>query len=101
MGVTTKLSSETGRVTIGVSGRFDFELHQEFSQAYRQYPKGDKTYLVDLSGADYIDSSALGMLLQLRDHSDKSAGGVVLANGNHGVREILRMANFDKLFEIV
>jgi anti-anti-sigma factor len=100
MGITSKLSPDGRQVTITVSGRFDFETHQDFSDTYRQFPKGEKTYLVDLGNADYVDSSALGMLLQLRDHSDKAAGGVLLANANHGVREILRIANFDKLFEL-
>ena len=100
MGIVSKVSPDGRQVTIAVSGRFDFEAHQDFSKTYRQFPKGEKTYRIDLAGADYMDSSALGMLLQLRDHSDKAAGGVVLANANHGVHEILRIANFDKLFQI-
>jgi len=40
------------------------------------------------------------MLLQLRDYSDRAAGGVTLANSNAGIREILRIANFEKLFTI-
>ncbi len=54
---------------------------------------------MDLKGADYIDSSAMGMLLQLREYS-KSNKDVRLINGNDGIREILRIANFDKLFSI-
>jgi anti-anti-sigma regulatory factor len=46
-----------------------------------------------------MDSSAMGMLLQLRDHS-KRGNGVSLTNPNEGVSEILRIANFDKLFKI-
>jgi len=47
-----------------------------------------------------MDSSAMGMLLQLREHSDKQLGGVVLANGNESIQQILRIANFSKLFKI-
>ena len=43
-----------------------------------------------------MDSSAMGMLLQLRDYGAKDQS-MQLVNGNDGVREILRI-NFDKLF---
>ena len=39
------------------------------------------------------------MLLQLRDYGAKDQS-MQLVNGNDGVREILRIANFDKLFKI-
>lgn len=100
MTVTSNLSSDSGTVTIAVRGRFDFSTHQEFLKVYKQHPKGKKRFVVDLQQADYMDSSAMGMLLQLRDHSDKG-GAVRLVNGSDGIREILRIANFDKLFDIV
>ncbi|CAK0782102.1 hypothetical protein CCP4SC76_8170001 [Gammaproteobacteria bacterium] len=40
----------------------------------------------------------MGMLLQLREYSRQQE--VTLINGNEGIREILRIANFDKLFAI-
>ena len=99
MTISTATSPEQDEVTFHVSGRFDFSMHQEFIRAYKEFPKGEKTFVVDLKGADYMDSSAMGMLLQLREHGDKKAG-VRLVNGNDGIREILRIANFDKLFSI-
>ena len=100
MSITTTESADGTQVTILISGRFDFAMHQDFSKAYKQYPKGEKAYKVDLAEAEYMDSSAMGMLLQLREYSDKEAGGVTLANGNEGVKEILRIANFDRLFSM-
>lgn len=92
--------TESGnKVTIHVKGRFDFAAHQEFLGAYKSLPKGEKHFVVDLSGTDYMDSSAMGMLLQLREHGDKSKP-IELVNGNDGIREILRIANFDKLFKV-
>lgn len=99
MSVTSNLSIDGGTVTIVVCGRFDFSTHQQFLNVYQQHPKGEKRFVVDLQQAEYMDSSAMGMLLQLRDHSDKG-GAVSLVNGNDGIREILRIANFDRLFDI-
>ncbi len=92
-------SEDKSEVTIQVTGRFDFSSHQEFMGAYKGYQKGEKRYAVDLGDTEYMDSSAMGMLLQLREHS-RNGNSVSLTNANEGVREILRIANFDKLFEI-
>ncbi len=97
MAVNTNESGDV--VTIKVDGRFDFATHQDFQRAYKAYPKGEKQYVVDLAGTEYMDSSAMGMLLQLREHAD-SAKRIALNNGNEGIREILKIANFDKLFEV-
>ena len=93
------VSEENKEVTIQVSGRFDFSCHQDFAAAYKAFPKNERHFVVDLSSTEYMDSSAMGMLLQLREYSDK-AMPVALVNANQGVAEILRIANFDKLFTV-
>ena len=99
MSITSSVSGDGRVVTISVAGRFDFAVHQQFMLAYKEYPRGEKCFVVDLEKAEYMDSSALGMLLQLRDHGQQ-ADRVELINGNPGIREILHIANFDKLFRV-
>ena len=98
MGVKSSESGDT--VTIQVAGRFDFATHRDFVGTYKDIPKGAKKFVVDLANTDYLDSSALGMLLQLRQHARTDAA-VELRSGSEGVEEILRIANFDKLFKLV
>lgn len=99
MAISSTESDDGKVVTIHVSGRFDFAAHEAFLQSYRAYARGEKRYVVDLSDADYLDSSAMGMLLQLREYSE-NASDVELMNGNDTVRELLEIANFDKLFKV-
>lgn len=99
MSITTSVSDDGKVVTIHVSGRFDFATHQEFLRAYKEHPRGERSFVVDLKNAEYMDSSAMGMLLQLRDYGAKDRP-MELVNSNDGVREILRIANFDKLFKV-
>lgn len=99
MSVNTVETPNKNEVVIKVSGRFDFSCHQDFVKGYKAYPPGSKGYIVDLSHAEFMDSSAMGMLLQLREYGDKKAG-VSLVNGSESVKDILRIANFDKLFTI-
>ncbi len=100
MSITSEISADETTVTIKISGRFDFSTHQEFMQAYKAYPKGEKLFVVDLAQAEYLDSSAMGMLLQLREHSGNVDRKVVLKNANDAVRDVLAIANFEKLFQI-
>jgi anti-anti-sigma factor len=99
MSISSSVSADRKVVTISVNGRFDFAMHQEFMRAYRDFPGGEVHFVVDLTNVEYMDSSALGMLLQLREHGHKGRE-VELINGSQGVREILRIANFEKLFKV-
>jgi anti-anti-sigma factor len=98
MSITSAFSDDRRTVTIKVVGRFDFAAHQDFRRAFKEYPKGEKRFIVDLATTEYLDSSAMGMLLQLREHA--SGQTVELVNGNEAINEILRIASFDKLFRI-
>ena len=84
-----------GRIVIHVEGRFDFNCHQEFRRAY-EGAGAFREYVVDLMGTEYVDSSALGMLLVLREFA--AGAPVHVANSRPAVRRILHIANFHTLF---
>ena len=89
------------QINIKISGRFDFSCHKEFRDAYRNTPSGsENTYTIDMSGTEYVDSSALGMLLLLREHAGSEQGNVILKGCRNDVKDILVVSNFDKLFTI-
>ena len=102
MALTKKLSDGGQTLTISISGRFDFTLHKEFREAYTDANKsGDvKSYIIDLSSTDYMDSSALGMLLLLREYAGGDKGNIQIKNCNAEIKEILEISNFDRLFSI-
>ncbi|MDX2507148.1 MAG: STAS domain-containing protein [Gammaproteobacteria bacterium] len=89
------------KVNIVISGRFDFSSHKEFRDVYRNAPSGsDNEFIIDLSATDYIDSSALGMLLLLREHAGSDHAKIKLQACRDNVKDILIVSNFDKLFTI-
>lgn len=93
--------SEDGRVlTIRIEGRFDFSSHQSFRDAYEQAGPGVEQYIVDLSETTYLDSSALGMLLLLRDYAGGDGPAIRICNCSRDVRRILSISNFEQLFDI-
>jgi HptB-dependent secretion and biofilm anti anti-sigma factor len=88
--------------TVKLAGRFDFNCHREFRHACEQL-LGDaalREIQIDLGDVDYLDSSALGMLLMLRDKALATQKQVLLGNVRGNVRQVLDIANFGKLFEI-
>ncbi|MEJ2044284.1 MAG: STAS domain-containing protein [Reinekea sp.] len=87
-------------ITIKVSGRFDFSSHQEFRQIYESVPAEVTKYSVDMSEATYLDSSALGMLLLMRDHAGGDTAQIEIVNCNEDVKKILTISNFGQLFTI-
>jgi len=100
MSVTTEMSDDGRELVIGVSGRFDFSVHQDFRQAYEKTGDGADRYVLDMDHTEYLDSSALGMLLLLREFAGGSKSDVRIVNCGESVRKILSTANFQKLFDI-
>jgi anti-anti-sigma factor len=92
------VSADGSRVTIAVSGKFDFQLYDEFRASYAATAGKGVTYSVDLSETEYLDSSALGMLLLLREHAGGDASDIEITHASAEVRKILDVANFSKLF---
>lgn len=93
---------DAGKATIRLAGRFDFNTHREFRAAYEPLisEAALRSIVVDFVGVDYLDSSALGMLLMLRDKMGGAGKEVELAGVRGNVRQVLDIANFGKLFQI-
>ena len=100
MAITSLPSSDGQELTILIQGRFDFGAHQEFRNAYERVNSTPQRYVVDLKDTTYLDSSALGMLLLLRDHAGGDSAQIRLLNCSPDVRKILAISNFEQLFKI-
>lgn len=88
-----------GSLTLKVKGRFNFSCYKQFNDAVAG--PVPTLYVVDLSGADYMDSSALGMLLLLRDRVGQDTSRVKILAGAGQPHEVLKLANFHRLFNVV
>ncbi len=100
MPVQSNAASDGTTLTINVSGKFDYSVHKEFRDAYGNHTNSRTAFRVELRNAEYMDSSALGMLLLLKEHADKFQGTVTLHHPQPTVRKVLEIANFDRIFTI-
>jgi anti-anti-sigma factor len=98
--IATETSPDGKTLTIRVTGSFTYDLHREFREAYERHPGLGTSFVVDLAGTDYLDSSGLGMLLVLREHAGGEAARVNLANPSAEVRRVLTIAHFERLFGV-
>ncbi len=91
-----------GTATLSLEGRFDFNSHRDFRNAYEAMLNNPQAreIVIDFAKVDYLDSSALGMLLLLREKVD-AAGKKISLKGLQGtVKQVLEIANFQRLFNI-
>ena len=100
MAIASKASADGSELTINVEGRFDFSSHQEFRNSYENAVVKPKSYSVDFSDTSYLDSSALGMLLLLRDYAGGDEAKIAIINCCDDVKKILTVSNFEQLFTI-
>ena len=100
MSIKSQLDSNLQKLIIAIDGRFDFSAHKDFREAYEDLDAKPNSYQIDMTEAQYIDSSALGMLLLLRDHAGGDSADVEIINCNADVKKILTISNIDQLFTI-
>lgn len=90
-----EISTKNHTSTIRISGRFDFTCVRDFQGALRGEAR---EWVVDLGDTSFVDSSALGMLLLLREHATANNGKVTVRRLKGQPRDVLMMAKFDRLF---
>ncbi|WEN14573.1 STAS domain-containing protein [Rhodanobacter sp. AS-Z3] len=90
--------SEQDCITLQLGERFDFSVHRAFHDACLGPARVARSYLIDLGEVTHMDSSALGMLLLLREHAGADRADIRIVNAGSELRGTLRVAGFDKLF---
>jgi len=87
-------------MVIAIKGRFDFTQVKEFRDAYSDTASSQcASYVVDLRDTEHMDSSALGMLLNMRKHLGETTP-IRITNSRPQIKKILTISRFDKKFDI-
>ena len=101
MTVETTFSENDKVYTIGVDGDFSFSLLREFRNAYSSSEaESARKVIIDMRKTETIDSSALGMLLNMQTHLNKKDGEIKIINCNQVVGNIFMITNFGKKFNV-
>ena len=92
-------SDDGNKVTIKLPREFDFRSHREFRKTHEDYDSS-ADYILDFSLTEHIDSSALGMLLLMREELGNDDAKVKIVNCRPSIKKLLEMASFHQLFDV-
>ena len=101
MSIQSNVSSDGSILTISIDGRFDASSLDDFRRSYEDLDAGSVgEYQVDLKDTVHLDSSALGMLLVLRDFAGGDQANISIKNCSPEVKKIFAISSFTQLFDI-
>ena len=97
------INETNGMTVIALSGRFTFGEHSAFREAMMNHIDSIATggkVILNLSGVEFVDSAALGMLLLARETAQRRHGSVILRGATGQVQRMLEVSRFGMLFAI-
>ena len=100
MSVSHEYDKERDCLTLRLEDGFDFSIHRAFRDAYINQDIDPRRYVVDTGSTERIDSSALGMLMLLCERARAHQASIHLVNCSPALRNILRVAGFEKQITI-
>lgn len=93
--------TDGGTMVIRASGQLDSESNQYFFDCVKdEIEAGNNKIVINLDGLGYISSVGLGALVRASSRAAKAGGTIHLARIENQVLDVLRMVNFDKIFNI-
>ena len=101
MKFSSQIDGQTG--TIRLEGRFTFDSHPAFKSCTQSILQARelKRVVLDMAGVEYMDASSLGAILLLREATEARFMAIALLRPSATVLRLLKLVQFEKLFEIV
>ena len=98
MAIDVRIWEQTGRLLM--PDTFDFKVHRDFNNAYMPLLENAaiREIEIEMSKVEFIDSSALGMLMLLNERAKMANKTIVLSNVSSMALKLLEVANFRKIF---
>ncbi|MEO5333268.1 MAG: STAS domain-containing protein [Magnetococcus sp. YQC-5] len=97
MPITT--TTDNAVVTIHLAGSFDYKMRTEFRKSYADKPPGT-IFEIDFSRVTSVDSSALGMLLVMREQHGGEQANISFVNCKPEIRHLFQISQFKDLFHL-
>ena len=87
-------------LVLNIPQRFDFSFHKDFTSEYQKMLSDNrcKKIILDFNRTEYLDSSALGMMVLLNKKAKAVNKEVTVKGAKDNTYDILTIANFNKLF---
>lgn len=87
-------------IVIQIGTNFDVQIYDDFNRSYIEHLNSIRSATIDLTHTQYIDSSALGMLLLFKEKINADKKDIQIVNVNDEVKALFDTASFDELFDM-
>ncbi|MGB6517172.1 MAG: STAS domain-containing protein [Candidatus Cybelea sp.] len=84
-------------ICVELSGEYDLSRKQELALLFESL-EGNDPVVIDLAKVSYLDSTMLNELSIFRSRNPERQ--ITLRGANQNIRRILRLVNFDSLFNV-
>lgn len=89
------------QVQVSLSGSIYVEEAAQLRESLLGYTaKGYKTFIIDVSEVDYIDSSGLGTLVAIHKRALQNGGNVIIKGLQGLVKDVFELTRLTQVFEI-
>lgn len=89
------IDNDASGIRIALSGRITFADYADMNALIAKVKESlSRPMSLDLSAVEFLDSSALGMLLMIRDVVGDRNGGLSIRNAKGQVKRIMSLAHF-------
>lgn len=93
---------DSGRVTVTLAGGMYVEEAGDLrAKLLELLEEGNKNFLIDMTGLDYLDSTGLGVLVTIHKRALQNNGTVTLKGLQGRVKELFELTRLNKVFPIV
>ncbi|GAA5316163.1 MAG: STAS domain-containing protein [Candidatus Pelagadaptatus aseana] len=100
MSITTSPLSD-GEYAIALGETFDFNCVDEFRRSYESVSASlVSQFSIDFRKTHFMDSSALGMLINMQKHWGDKGVEIRIINANAQVKKLFSISRLDKKFSI-
>jgi anti-sigma B factor antagonist len=99
--VTVTVTVVPPHTVVTATGDLDLAVAPELRQClHRILDDGVTDVIVDLSGASFVDSTILGVLVGAQQRLDRSSHPLTLICAREGILKVFRLTGLDRVFQI-
>lgn len=91
---------EDGILRIALYGRMTYDTVQQFKTDIEEAIVDAEGYIIDLSKVEQIDSTGLGLLVNVAKHFIQNKNRMVIVNMDDLIQELFEISKLDSVFQI-
>lgn len=100
MELSVRIGEYQGIAALYLAGELDTSIKSELATAFNRVGTANDRLIVDLSQVTFIDSAALGLLIELDNRLAARGGMLALASLQPEVRRIFELAGLFRLLKV-